>query len=78
MRQREIGFVDVPIYRSAAAAARAAARAAVVGDRHGGGNSGSNGGSAARRSKNPSNGFGGEKMRFTFGVDLTRAMLLQY
>ena len=52
MRQREIGFVDVPIYRSAAA--------------------------AARRSKNPSNGFGGEKMRFTFGVDLTRAMLLQY
>ena len=33
---------------------------------------------AARRPKNPSNGFGGEKMRFTFGVDLTRAMLLQY
>ena len=57
MRQREIGFVDVPIYRSAAAAVAAA---------------------TARRSKNPSNGFGGEKMRFTFGVDLTRAMLLQY
>ena len=58
MRQREIGFVDVPIYRSAAAPAAAMA--------------------AGRRSKNPSNGFGGEKMRFTFGVDLTRAMLLQY
>ena len=60
MRQREIGFVDVPIYRSAAAAAKR--RGAV----------------AAAAQKNPSNGFGGEKMRFTFGVDLTRAMLLQY
>ena len=73
MRQREIGFVDVPIYRSAAAApvsgvaARAAAAlpAAAVATRRG-------------AQKNPSNGFGGEKMRFTFGVDLTRAMLLQY
>ena len=74
MRQREIGFVDVPIYRSAAAApaasraavaAVAALPAAAVATRRG-------------AQKNPSNGFGGEKMRFTFGVDLTRAMLLQY